>query len=41
MTAMALRVALQTSHAMMPNIMLEPDELRDVIAYIVSLQSRR
>jgi mono/diheme cytochrome c family protein len=41
MTAMALRVALQTSHATMPNIMLEPDELRDVVAYIVSLQSRR
>src|SRR3954452_3818022 len=40
MTAAALTVALQTSHKTMPNIMLEPDELRNVAAYIVSLQNR-
>ena len=37
MTVTALTVALQTSHATMPNIMLEPNELRDVATYIVSL----
>jgi len=41
MTAAAVSVALQTSHKTMPNVMLEPDELRNVAAYIVSLQSRR
>ena len=38
MTPLALTVALQTSHKTMPNIMLEQRELRDVIAYITSLQ---
>jgi mono/diheme cytochrome c family protein len=40
MTTTALTVALRTSHKTMPNIMLEPKELRDVTAYITSLQSR-
>ncbi|WP_262266435.1 hypothetical protein [Microvirga yunnanensis] len=40
MTTTALTVALRTSHETMPNIMLEPTELRDVTAYITSLQSR-
>ena len=40
MTPLALTVALQTSHATMPNIMLQPDELRDVVAYITSLRDR-
>jgi cytochrome c len=39
MTAAALTVALRTSHRTMPNIMLEPRELDDVIAYILSLKS--
>jgi mono/diheme cytochrome c family protein len=38
MTAMALTAALTTSHRRMPNIILEPDERRDVIAYILSLR---
>jgi mono/diheme cytochrome c family protein len=40
MTPTALTVAMRTSHRTMPNIMLEPKELRDVIAYIISLQAR-
>ena len=38
MTAAALTVALQTSHRTMPNVMLNPEELRNVIAYILSLR---
>ncbi len=41
MSPVALRVALQTSHRTMPNLMLEPKETRDVIAYITSLQEHR
>jgi mono/diheme cytochrome c family protein len=39
MTAMALNVALLTSHPIMPNIRLEPQERSDVIAYILSLKT--
>ncbi|HLK83164.1 MAG TPA: c-type cytochrome [Xanthobacteraceae bacterium] len=38
MTVMALTAALLTSHRRMPNIILQPDERRDVIAYILSLK---
>jgi mono/diheme cytochrome c family protein len=38
MTPLALSVLLRTTHKSMPNIMLEPTELRDVVAYITSLQ---
>lgn len=38
MTAMALTAALLTSHRRMPNIILQPDERRDVIAYILNLK---
>ena len=38
MTAMALRVALETSHRSMPNIMLQPDERQDIVTYILSLK---
>ncbi len=38
MTTTALTVALRTSHETMPNIMLEPKELRDITAYIVRLR---
>jgi mono/diheme cytochrome c family protein len=40
MTMTALLAALQTSHRerTMPNLVLPPDELRDVIAYILSLK---
>src|SRR6516225_2818037 len=34
MTSIALSAALMTSHRLMPNIILEPEERRDVIAYI-------
>jgi mono/diheme cytochrome c family protein len=40
MTAIALRVALLSSHRDMPNLALTRDELDDVIAYILSLQPR-
>jgi mono/diheme cytochrome c family protein len=38
MTAMALSAALNTSHASMPNIMLQADDRADIIAYILSLK---
>ena len=38
MTAIALSVALQTSHRTMPNVILNADELSDIIAYILSLK---
>jgi predicted DNA-binding transcriptional regulator YafY len=38
MTATALYVTLQTSHRIMPNLMFEPDELRDIVVYILSLK---
>jgi mono/diheme cytochrome c family protein len=40
MTEMALTVWLQTSHPTMPNIVLKSDDLRNVVAYIVSLKSK-
>ena len=41
MTATALQVALQSPHKSMPNLMLEPDELRALIAYIMTLKTRQ
>jgi mono/diheme cytochrome c family protein len=41
MTSIALRATLSTSHRTMPNIMLPPDELSDVVTYILSLQPDR
>ena len=38
MTETALYAFLQTSHRNMPNIRLEPDEIRNVVAYILSLK---
>jgi mono/diheme cytochrome c family protein len=38
MSATALTAALQTSHRTMPNIVLEADAMRDVVAYILSLK---
>jgi cytochrome c len=40
MTATALRVFLTTSHPKMPNLILTPDEIADVSAYILSLRER-
>ena len=39
MSAMALNVALLSSHRSMPNIILDAKERADVIAYILTLQS--
>ena len=39
MTEMALTVWLQTSHPTRPNIILEQDDLRNVVAYIRSLKT--
>ena len=41
MTATALRVFLTTSHPKMPNLILAPEQLSDVIAYILSLREGR
>lgn len=38
MTELALSVWLQSSHPTMPNIILEQDDLRNVVAYIRSLK---
>jgi len=40
MTATALRVFLTTSHPKMPNLILTPEEIADVSAYILSLHHR-
>ena len=37
MTATALHVILTTSHRKMPNLLLKPEEMEDVIVYILSL----
>jgi hypothetical protein len=37
-TTIALTAALLTSHRQMPNTVPQPDERRDVIAYILSLK---
>ena len=37
-TATALFAFLQTSHQNMPNIILEPDQIRDVTAYVLELR---
>lgn len=39
MSSMALNVWLHTSHPTMPNIMLKPDTVDDIIAYIMSLRA--
>jgi mono/diheme cytochrome c family protein len=38
MSPTALQAALRTSHRTMPNIILEADEMRDVVAYILTLK---
>lgn len=37
MTGMALHAWLTTSHPTMPNLIIEPEDMRDVVAYILSL----
>jgi mono/diheme cytochrome c family protein len=41
MTATALRVFLTSSHPKMPNLILTPEEITDVSAYILSLRDHR
>ncbi len=38
LTAIALTAALRTSHRTMPNIIILDDDLRNVVAYVLSLQ---
>jgi mono/diheme cytochrome c family protein len=38
LTAIALTAALRTSHRTMPNIIIPDDDLRDVVAYVLSLK---
>jgi mono/diheme cytochrome c family protein len=38
---LALRVLLQSSHPTMPDLMFEPAELRNVIAYISTLKEQQ
>jgi len=40
MTELALSVWLQSSHPTMPNIVLEQDDMRNVVAYIRSLKGK-
>ena len=38
MTALALKVWFQSPHPNMPNLVLQPEDQRDVIAYILTLK---
>jgi len=40
MNAMKLQAILSTPHAVMPNLILTPEEASDVITYILSLRRR-
>jgi mono/diheme cytochrome c family protein len=40
MSAMALNVALQSSHRNMPNFVLDAEERADLVSYILSLKSK-
>jgi mono/diheme cytochrome c family protein len=40
-TELSLRAFLRTPHPTMPNIIIKPDDTDDIIAYILSLRSRR
>jgi tetratricopeptide (TPR) repeat protein len=41
MNALALTVWLRTSHPTMPNLIIEPNDLDDVVAYIASLREKK
>jgi mono/diheme cytochrome c family protein len=40
MTALALSVALRTSHKEMPNIILDAEQRANIVAYILSLRAK-
>lgn len=39
-TPYSLRVFLQTTHNTMPNFIIEPDDIDDIVSYIVSLKQK-
>jgi hypothetical protein len=41
MTATALRVFLTTSHPKMPNLILTPEQIAEVTAYVLSLREHQ
>ncbi|HEY0837052.1 MAG TPA: c-type cytochrome [Azospirillum sp.] len=40
-TELALRAYLQTSHPVMPNVRLTPDQTDDIVAYLLSLKDTK
>ena len=40
-TEYSLRAFLKTPHPTMPNIMMKPDDMDDIVSYILSLKPRR
>ena len=40
LTEYTLRVFLQTPHPTMPNLIIKPDEMDDIVSYIVSLKPK-
>jgi mono/diheme cytochrome c family protein len=40
MTAIAMAAWFRTSHATMPNLIIDPEDMDDVIAYILSLRDK-
>jgi mono/diheme cytochrome c family protein len=40
-TEYSLRVFLKTPHLKMPNIMMKPDDMDDIVSYILSMKSGR
>jgi cytochrome c len=41
LTEYTLRVFLRTPHPTMPNLIIQPDEMDDIVSYIVSLKRKR
>lgn len=41
MTAAALRFVLSNPHREMPDLILQPEQLRDVVAYLLTLQRHK
>jgi cytochrome c len=39
-TAYGLHVFLQTTHATMPNFVINPDDIDDIVSYILSLKAK-
>jgi cytochrome c len=41
LTEYTLRIFLRTPHPTMPNLIIKPDEMDDIVSYIVSLKRKR